>query len=431
MKIRYIYSACVVIETEDTKILCDPWLTDGIHEGSWFIYPPINNPIEVIGEVDFIYISHIHQDHYDPKFLHKYLEVYPNAKIIIGEHNPPHLQNKMKIDGLLFSTIDNIIVGSTKIVIVLNKSRPIDIDTALVVVHKEKSIVNMNDNPIDMEQINTILSHCNNKITIALLPYCSVTAYPHTFNFDTKEELINAAIEKEEHFLNNMFRKYVELLNPEAAIPFAGKYWLGGPLSKLNPYRGLPDPIKVIGKTNCKTFILEDGGQASLDANTLIASSERSEPYDLEKIQQYLNNIPFNGYDYERELIFQEGHNPQLVPLIKVAIEQTKKRFKVEEDFWFCIFPEKFRKFICFNISANKNNDILIVDNCSEIQPRIEFFIDDRYLFGLITRLYHWNNGGAGAQYRCRRVPDKNTYTECRHVFFRREVYNFLDVFHI
>ena len=39
MKLRYIYSACVLIETDTTKVLCDPWFTQGIYYGSWFQYP--------------------------------------------------------------------------------------------------------------------------------------------------------------------------------------------------------------------------------------------------------------------------------------------------------------------------------------------------------------------------------------------------------
>ena len=31
MKVRYIYSASIEIETRDLKILCDPWFTDGIY----------------------------------------------------------------------------------------------------------------------------------------------------------------------------------------------------------------------------------------------------------------------------------------------------------------------------------------------------------------------------------------------------------------
>ena len=73
MKLRYIYSACVLIETDKVKVLCDPWFTQGIYYGSWFQYPPLpKNPVEIIGKVDAIYISHVHEDHFDKVFLKNY-----------------------------------------------------------------------------------------------------------------------------------------------------------------------------------------------------------------------------------------------------------------------------------------------------------------------------------------------------------------------
>ena len=69
MKVRYIYSACIEIQTEDLRILTDPWFTDGAYDGSWHHFPRIDDPLEVIREPDLVYVSHIHPDHYDPVFL--------------------------------------------------------------------------------------------------------------------------------------------------------------------------------------------------------------------------------------------------------------------------------------------------------------------------------------------------------------------------
>ena len=38
--------------------------------------------------------------------------------------------------------------------------------------------------------------------------------------------------------------------------------------------------------------------------------------------------------------------------------------------------------------------------------PRSEILIDPRYLFGLLTHIYHWNNAEVGSQYVTRRVPN-------------------------
>ena len=78
MKLRYIYSACVLIETDTTKVLCDPWFTQGIYYGSWFQYPRLpKNPIEIIGKVNAIYISHVHEDHFDKIFSKKISKSIP------------------------------------------------------------------------------------------------------------------------------------------------------------------------------------------------------------------------------------------------------------------------------------------------------------------------------------------------------------------
>ena len=72
--VQMVYSACCVIRTDDLTILCDPWFTQGIHGGTWFHNPVLKEPMEVIGECDYIYISHIHEDHYDQEFLIDYIK---------------------------------------------------------------------------------------------------------------------------------------------------------------------------------------------------------------------------------------------------------------------------------------------------------------------------------------------------------------------
>lgn len=34
MRVRYIYSASVVVETLDVRVLSDPWFTPGTYDGS-------------------------------------------------------------------------------------------------------------------------------------------------------------------------------------------------------------------------------------------------------------------------------------------------------------------------------------------------------------------------------------------------------------
>ena len=83
MKVRYITSACVVIEHNNVQVLCDPWLTEGIYYGSWYHYPPLEFKPNEFFAVDYVYISHIHPDHLDIETLKK----FPfSTKILIHDY---------------------------------------------------------------------------------------------------------------------------------------------------------------------------------------------------------------------------------------------------------------------------------------------------------------------------------------------------------
>ena len=69
MKITKLGSATVIIESNGISILCDPWLIDGIYYGSWCNFPPIPVKDLDFDNIDYIYLSHIHPDHFDPKTM--------------------------------------------------------------------------------------------------------------------------------------------------------------------------------------------------------------------------------------------------------------------------------------------------------------------------------------------------------------------------
>jgi UDP-MurNAc hydroxylase len=417
LRLRYIYSACVVIDTPDIRILCDPWFTPGAYDGSWFQWPPIEHPIESIGPADLIYVSHIHPDHYDPTFLRRYLDRFPGAMIVIGAQTPPILERKLATDGFSFQIVDRLSVGRTELAILPNRSRAVNVDTALVVSRDGQSIANLNDNPFDDRQVEAIRELCGGSPSLALLPYGGATNHPQTFLFPSEHELLAAARTKERHFLD-IFHQYIAALEPAAVLPFAGKYWLGGPLARLNPYRGMPDPLQAADEAGDCAFVLADGGQAFFDLDTMSASDVRTEAYDLSQVQISLCPADFPGYAYEREIRLDSEHAIPLVPLLNSALRSARRRIVVTEPYWVCIQPSQLGVFLCFDPSGT--NDVKVIAEASqlaELSPRAEIFIDDRYLFGLLTRLYHWNNAMIGSHYLTRRTPD----------IFRRDVADFFD----
>jgi len=72
MRITYLGHAGLLVETAGTTVLCDPWFSrSGAFTGSWFPLPSNDHLADVVRgkQIDYLYISHDHEDHLDSTFL--------------------------------------------------------------------------------------------------------------------------------------------------------------------------------------------------------------------------------------------------------------------------------------------------------------------------------------------------------------------------
>jgi hypothetical protein len=295
--------------------------------------------------------------------------------------------------------------------------RPSEIDSALVVRADGRTVVNMNDNPFSEAQVEHILAFCpDRRVDFALLPYAGAGPYPQTFAFSTEEDLRVAGARKREQFLA-LFDRYMAALRPVKAMPFAGKYWLCGTLAPLNRHRGVADAMEVKARHADNVVVLADGGGATYDLGTQTASAERTDPYDPDAVDAYLAALPDTTLHYERELRPLPGHALPLAPLLATAKRRARSRIAPDDPYWLILRPSEGGVFI-FNLADDDAPKITAPSTSFEsLTPRLEIEIDARLLFGLLTRLYHWNNAEIGSHYRSTRVPGD----------YLPHVYRFLD----
>ena len=73
MEITFLGQAGIYIETRYGSILCDPWFNPA-YFASWFPFPS-NEKVDraKLGNPTYLYVSHLHHDHYDPQFLREYV----------------------------------------------------------------------------------------------------------------------------------------------------------------------------------------------------------------------------------------------------------------------------------------------------------------------------------------------------------------------
>ena len=90
---KFIANACGIFTgSEGTTILCDPWLVDGVFEGSWCHFPPLSTRIDDVKNVDAIYISHLHPDHFDER----HFDFSKDKPLIVLDHGPNFLIKKLE-----------------------------------------------------------------------------------------------------------------------------------------------------------------------------------------------------------------------------------------------------------------------------------------------------------------------------------------------
>ena len=407
--IKYIYSACIKTSTPNATILHDPWFSEGIYDGSWFHFPKVPDPLTSVGDCDLIYISHIHPDHYDSAFLKSYFNKYGKKKVIIANHSPNHLYGKMRADGIEATIlIKPLVIGNTMIHILPHKTWSIsDIDSAIIVKFKDSKarthcIVNANDIIFD-DVMKASLKQCAGSVDILLCGYTGAGPYPQTY-FDLNDPTISIEAEKKKNAFFDRYKSLIATIQAKRNIPFAGKYILGGKLLPLNSFRGVADPVEVLDFDPSAVVLDDNGGE--INTITLMPTATRAQRYTKESLDKRLAEIKNVQMDYER--LISEGEIHQL-PLKRLLISATRNaivKSECDHDYFFCLSLPNSEYAV---INANKNiaPSVKIADKESLPSPRSEIYIDPRYLFGLLTNVYHWNNAEVGSQYNTRRYPNE------------------------
>lgn len=99
------------IDTQAGSILCDPPWLNPAYFGSWFVFPPDNSGLDwaALGDCDYLYVSHLHKDHFDPpQLLTEY--VNKDAMVLLPDFPVPDLKRELEALGFhrFYETTDSV-----------------------------------------------------------------------------------------------------------------------------------------------------------------------------------------------------------------------------------------------------------------------------------------------------------------------------------
>lgn len=445
MRIQYISSACTLIENEGIRILCDPWLTEGIYYGSWYHYPLPALTTKDFQDVDYIYITHIHPDHcdveslkqfpksipilihdYEEKFLFNLLKRVGFERIIeVLHHQPYYFSDDFKVEILAADNCDPTKCGRWfGCHLQEAPTKTTQIDSLAVFSGGGHVVVNTNDCPFELaKEVCKYITAKYSSIDFLLVGYSGAGPYPQCMiNYSDEEKLTRAAAKKQS-FLDQAIH-YIETLQPKFFLPFAGQYTLGGHLSKLNPFRGVPEleelphifaDLLVKAQSSSKLVLLNSGDWFDL------ATQKASAPFvppDSKKRKQYV----------EQDLISKKLSYEQTPDL--PSFDELAK--KMENAYQHLLSKQKqvgffSPTFVCIDTGQEKllqipydKSGFKVIQREEMKEPYVHIKLDPRLLNLILDKKAHWNNAEIGSHLSFDRRPD----------IYERGIYNFLSYLH-
>jgi UDP-MurNAc hydroxylase len=277
--------ASMRIDTPAGSILCDPWVNPA-YFASWFPFPD-NSQLdwESLGRTDYLYVSHLHHDHFDPEQLRRF--VSKKATVLLPAYPTSELQDQLRELGFtdFLETVSGEVHeldGGLRVMIQALTSPtdgPIG-DSSLWVEYDGVRLLNQNDaRPSDLAAFAEL-----GQVHAHMLQFSGAIWYPMVYELPESAKTAFGKQKRERQF-DRTFR-YIDDLKASQVFPIAGPpcfldetLWqfndLGGDEGNIFPdqQRFMEEYAKV-GGTNA--IVLLPGSVCELTASSV----ETTHPVD-------------------------------------------------------------------------------------------------------------------------------------------------------
>jgi UDP-MurNAc hydroxylase len=425
MKIINIGGATAILEHNGKRMLFDPWMNEGILYGSWFHWPPLKMSIADLGHLDYIYISHIHEDHCSPETIR---HLNRDAEIIIMDREPqvPNFvrqflrYNKFefkKVHLIRPQTPQEIAPGLTVDMITTDPEHEFNwlVDSGLILNWDGFLIYNANDctpYPAGIEYIKRNYK----QLDLALIPYAGGSGYPGTYSNLTHEEKLG---ERERIFKNRMdlFVSTAKELNPKYVMPFADQYVIGGSRGAINKYSPHPpapgyvqEHLTKIGMED-KLVILNSG--QSWDFST----GEKIPPvpyrfYTEKERSDYIVSLRDRKYDHEKITMRDAVPVARLVTAARARLWEAQKRLNKFPDYNYYFYVENMNKLFRVDLKSQAAEEL--DPKTPLVQPYLKKTLSSTLFAMCLINHISWNMADGAFFFEYEREPNvyvKDAYT--------------------
>ena len=340
----YIGHASILVRLNKKKYIFDTIKNTNFYNNSWLFFPSQVNDKRIF-DIDGIFVSHIHADHYDPILLQQLQK--KNIPIYILDGRPGFSKDLNKNN-----------INFTKIPI--NKKFEIDkniwvygclheyndIDSSLLISNNNLSIYHGNDNFITEKTLLPFKKAIGN-VDIACIPFAFIHFYPYLLDSLKKKDN-----KLEGKRLENLFMNYgikqAKILNPKVIIPFGSNlFHLDDPKCPMN--KGVATPVDFVNYANKHHKKLKKNYKTMLSGSFCLKEQSKLNCY-YEKISSKVFNKKLENFTIKKRNLLK-------FKKIKIKTSISTKNLKNIKD----------------KISKNKNrlNHKILISNESQKNNKI------------------------------------------------------------
>lgn len=424
--LQNVTNAFVKLDHNGRYFLADPWISDGIFDGGWSPYPPIRDSASAVKNCDYLYISHIHEDHFDLAALER---LPKNCTVIIPDLFPNHLIQQ-RVAKLGFT---NILMLRPFTPIEIDKNLTVEvipplnafgqelayygkdvegvaIDTGLMITWDGIRIILLNDNtPYDLSLFGDALKRFIGVDLLAFNYNGGADDYPVCFRNLTDQEKKNLC-EHRDNVKLEATKKLIRALKPKALMPYSSDFSVCGRQAK--------EFTKIrTSWHNSKQLVAEHLAKSEQLPSIALFEADRLE-IDERGIRKIRGSASYPDALERAEVLFNDRPNyvEKFPAVTDLAVLRKDARAAADHMFR---FMDKY------NWSSSWILELQIVEDplplYIDLQSRevsdkpaspserkiLRCFVDARYLGALIRRLTHWNNAMISYNLEWERIPNE------------------------
>ncbi len=196
MKITHFSNSFISVGSQGDRIVCDPWVGKANASG-WQSFPEFSHAalLEQLADVRWVYLSHLHDDHFHPDTLRACGLL--DREFIIRRFQSPVLRDRLQRLGVKqIHEVDSFTVqkfGPFELAIFpqmtsnssgLEDDINYDLDTSIAIRAEGAVFFNQVDNPLSLQDITRIRDYIFENfesIDVACIKSGAASEYPHLF----------------------------------------------------------------------------------------------------------------------------------------------------------------------------------------------------------------------------------------------------------